>query len=52
MEEPKLIPMHDYIKKQPVQLKLWPIEDYEQEYEDHTKNNSEGLSELETKQAD
>jgi hypothetical protein len=46
MEEPELIPMHEYIKKEPIQLRLFPLEDYE--YEDNTENNSESISELES----
>jgi hypothetical protein len=48
MEEPQLIPMHDNIKKEPIQLRLFPLEDYE--YEDNTENNSESIQELESEQ--
>lgn len=48
MEDPQLIPMHDNIKKEPVQLRLFPLEDYE--YEDNTENNSESIQELESEQ--
>jgi hypothetical protein len=50
MEEPQLIPMHEYIKKEPVQLRLFPLENYE--YEDNTENNSQSVSELESDEID
>jgi hypothetical protein len=50
MEEPELIPMHEYIKKEPIQLRLFPLEDYE--YEDNTENNSQSISELESDEID
>lgn len=46
MEDPHLIPMHDNLKKEPIQLRLFPLEDYE--YEDNTENNSQSVSELES----
>ena len=50
MEEPELIPMHEYIKKEPIQLRLFPLEDYE--YEDNSKNYSTSISELDAEQTD
>jgi hypothetical protein len=50
MEEPQLIPMHDNIKKEPIQLRLFPLEDYE--HENHKENNSQSISELEAEQTD
>lgn len=46
MTEPKLIPMHDHIKTEPVQLRLFPAEDCE--YEDNRENCSQSVSQLET----
>jgi hypothetical protein len=50
MEEPQLISMHDFIKKEPIQLRLFPLEEYE--YEDNTENSSQSIPELESNEID
>jgi hypothetical protein len=50
MEKPQLIPMHDNIHKEPVQLRLWTDEEYE--YENNTENNSQSIPELESDEID
>jgi len=49
MFEPERIPMFDYRKNDPKQLRLWPIEE-DYEHENHKENNSQSISELEAKQ--
>ena len=49
MEEPQKIPMFEYTKDDPKQLRLWPTdEDYE--YQDYKQNHSQSISELESEQ--
>lgn len=51
MEEPQKIPMFEYTKDDPKQLRLWPTEE-DYEHEDYNQNNSQSISELESEQID
>ena len=46
MDEPQKIPIFEYTKDDPKQLRLWPSD------EDYNENNSQSISELETDKID
>ena len=51
MKEPQKIPMFDYTKDDPKQLRLWPIEE-DYEHKDYNENRSQSIPELEAEQID
>ena len=51
MDEPQKIPMFEYTKDDPKQLRLWPAEEV-YEHEDYNKNNSQSIPELDSNEID